>query len=69
MLYLSEILLQHHEIETFEQLLEVIAQRAQGGEIFFKIDIKPSFPDTPGNWEDRLEGAFVGVHSVTKSSR
>lgn len=66
MLYLSEILLQHHDIESFDQLCGVVSQRAQGGEIFFKIDVKPPYPDTPANWEDRLEGAFVGIHSVTK---
>jgi hypothetical protein len=65
MLYLSEILLQHHDIETFEQLCEVVTQRASG-EMFFRIDIKPTYPDTPANWEDRLEGAFVGIHSITK---
>jgi len=65
MLHLSEILLQHHDITTFEQLLEVVRSRAQT-EMFFRIDIKPPYPDTPANWEDRLEGAFVGVHSVTK---
>lgn len=65
MLYLSEILLQHHDIGNFEQLCEVVRQEAEG-HIHFRIDVKPSYPDTPGNWEDRLEGAFVGVHSVTK---
>ena len=65
MLHLSEVLLQHHDIETFEQLLEVVRSRAQS-EIFFPIDIKPPSPDTPANWEDQLEGAFVGIHSVTK---
>jgi hypothetical protein len=65
MLYLSEVLLQHHDIETFAELLEVVRQRAQS-EMFFKIDIKPTYPDTPPNWEDQLEGAFVGIHSVTK---
>jgi hypothetical protein len=65
MLYLSEVLLQHHDIETFERLCEVVTQRAQT-EMFFKIDVKPPYPDTPPNWEDRLEGAFVGVHSVTR---
>jgi len=65
MLHLSEILLQHHDITTFEQLLEVVRSRAQT-EMFFRIDIKPPYPDTPANWEDRLEGAFVGIHSVTK---
>ncbi|HEY5683401.1 MAG TPA: hypothetical protein VIR61_06975 [Sulfuricaulis sp.] len=65
MLHLSEILLQHHDITTFEQLLEVVRSRAQA-EMFFRIDIKPPYPDTPANWEDQLEGAFVGIHSVTK---
>jgi hypothetical protein len=65
MLHLSEILLQHHDIATFEQLLEVVRQRAQT-EMFFRIDIKPTYPDTPSNWEDQLEGAFVGIHSITK---
>ncbi|MEW6329892.1 MAG: sulfur relay protein DsrC [Pseudomonadota bacterium] len=65
MLHLSEILLQHHDIATFEQLLEVVRSRAQT-EMFFRIDIKPPYPDTPANWEDQLEGAFVGIHSITK---
>jgi hypothetical protein len=65
MLYLSEVLLQHHDIETFEQLCEVVSRRAQS-EFHFKIDVKPPYPDTPANWEDRLEGAFVGINSVTR---
>ncbi|MCR4345838.1 MAG: hypothetical protein NUV55_01335 [Sulfuricaulis sp.] len=65
MLHLSEILLQHHDIATFEQLLEVVRSRAQS-EMFFRIDIKPTYPDTPANWEDQLEGAFVGIHSITR---
>jgi hypothetical protein len=43
----------------------VVRQRAET-EMFFRIDIKPPYPDTPANWEDQLEGAFVGIHSVTK---
>lgn len=65
MLYLSEVLIQHHEVENFEQLLDVVKQKA-GSEIFFRIDVKPPYPDTPANWEDQLEGAFVGIHSVTR---
>jgi len=64
-LNLSEILLQNHHIETFEELIEVVRRKAGEGEIFFRIDIKPPYPDTPPNWEDLLEGAFVGVNSVT----
>ena len=65
MLYLSEVLLQNHDIETFGQLVEVVQERAST-EMFFMMDIKPPYPDTPPNWEDRLEGAFVGVNSVTR---
>jgi len=64
MLYLSEVMLQHHDLETFAELCEVISKKAESN-MFFKIDVKPPYPDTPANWEDRLEGAFVGVHSVT----
>ncbi len=65
MLHLSEILIQGHDIETFAELLTVVSQRAQG-EMFFRIDVKPPYPDTPPNWEDLLEGAFVGINSVTR---
>ena len=58
MLYLSELLIEHHELETFEQLLQLVKERARSGERFFRIDVRPPFPDTPENWEDRLEAAF-----------
>jgi len=61
MLCLSEILLSQHEIETFEQLIPLIRARARGGERFFQMDVKPPFPDTPEDWEDRLEAAFNGT--------
>ena len=66
MLYLSEILMQHHEINNFEELLKIIPEVAkEKGEIFMHIDVKPQYADVPANWEDKLEGAFAGVHSVT----
>ena len=61
MLWLSEILLQHHDIESFAELLEIVRQAARKGERFLRMDIKPSFPDTPENWEDRLEAAFTAA--------
>ncbi len=67
MLNLSEVLIQNPEINTFSELKGVIkGKAASSGELFFRIDVKPSYPDTPENWEDQLEGAFVGVHSVTR---
>lgn len=64
MLNLSEVLIQNPELGSFEELIKVVRQRA-AGEIHFRIDVKPPYPDTPPNWEDRLEGAFVGINSIT----
>ncbi len=64
MIYLSEVLIQNPHLESFNQLVEVIGQQAQQGEIHLKIDIKPNYPDTPSNWEDQIEGAFAGVYSM-----
>ncbi|HHJ15954.1 MAG TPA: sulfur relay protein DsrC [Gammaproteobacteria bacterium] len=61
MLCLSEILLQHHELQTFEELVGVVESRARGGELFFQMDVRPPFPDTPESWEDRLEAAFAAA--------
>ena len=60
MLKLSDILISHQEIETFEELIPLIQEVARSGERFFRMDVKPPYGDTPGNWEDRLEAAFSG---------
>jgi len=66
LLYLSEVMLQNYDLESFEDLCAIITERAiRDREIHFKMDVKPTYPDTPANWEDRLEGAFAGVNSVT----
>jgi len=59
-LNLSEILLANRELKSFEDLLEAVRRGARN-ERFFRMDIKPPFADTPGNWEDVLESAFNGV--------
>ena len=67
MLYLSEVLMQNHDVQRFDELLKVVEKIAKtSGEIHFNMDVKPTYPDTPANWEDRLEGAFAGVYSVTQ---
>lgn len=60
MLYLSAILIERKDVETFEDFLEVIKEKAASGERFIRFDLKPPFPDTPSNWEDRIESAFSG---------
>jgi hypothetical protein len=58
MLYLSEVLLQNPQLENFEELCELIKDKSKT-EMFFRIDVKPQFFDTPENWEDRLEAMFT----------
>ncbi|MCH8106512.1 MAG: sulfur relay protein DsrC [Proteobacteria bacterium] len=62
MLYLSEILIQNPDFESFEELKQAIVDRAkQQGELFFRMDIKPPYLDTPPAWEDQLEAIFTSV--------
>lgn len=61
MLKLSDILVAHKEIDSFEQLAPLIQEVARSGERFFRMDVKPPYADTPENWEDRLEAAFSGL--------
>jgi hypothetical protein len=58
MLLLSEVLIQNPQIEDFDDLIQVIKERKQG-EMFFRIDVKPQYYNTPEDWEDRLEAAFT----------
>ena len=61
MLMLSDILISHKEINTFEELIAIIQDVARGGERFFRMDVKPPYHDTPNDWEERLEAAFSGL--------
>ena len=60
MRYLSEILLEEHDIESFSELVAAVRRRA-AHERFLHMDIRPPYLDTPDNWEDVLEAAFTGV--------
>jgi len=61
MLKLSDILVAHKEIESFDALLPLIQEVARSGERFFRMDVTPPYSDTPEDWEDRLEAAFSGL--------
>ena len=60
MLYLSEVLMGQHDLASFEDLVRAVRAAARD-ERFLHLDVKPPFPDTPPNWEDRLESAFNGA--------
>jgi hypothetical protein len=63
MLWLSEVLMQNHDLESFQELLELVRQRAREGERFLSSDVKPPFPDTPPDWEEQIEAAFTSPMS------
>ena len=60
MLYLSSIFIQEKDIVTFDELIEAVKIRAHAGEIFIRLDLKPPYPDTPKDWEEKIETAFNG---------
>ena len=62
MLYLSEVLMQEHDLKSFEDVKEALKARARKGAMLFQIDVKPPFSDTPNNWEVELEKAFTSPY-------
>jgi hypothetical protein len=58
MLYLSNILIANQDVQNFEELQELVKAYAREGEMFLRFDVKPPYPDTPPDWEDRLEATF-----------
>ena len=61
MLWLSEVMLQNHDLASFEELAQAVRARAEQGEMFFRMDVRPPFADTPEDWEERLEAAFTSA--------
>jgi hypothetical protein len=59
MIWLSEMLMQNQDLESFQQLIELVRQRARDGARFLSSDVRPPFPDTPMDWEERIEAAFT----------
>jgi hypothetical protein len=62
MLWLSEVLMQNQDLESFQQLIDIVRERAREGERFLSSDVRPPFPDTPMDWEERVEAAFTSAH-------
>lgn len=61
MLALSEILMADHDMQSFEELKQEVFKRAEQGEMFFQMDVRPPFKDTPEDWEDILEATFTSA--------
>lgn len=64
---LSQIMIEHSEVESFFDFLKVLSSRGQTGQAaLLEIDLKPEFADTPKNWETQIEAAFSYGHSYGK---
>ena len=48
-------------MQSFEELKAEIEKRAASGEIFFQMDVRPPFKDTPEDWEEILESVFTSA--------
>ncbi|MFK8026446.1 MAG: sulfur relay protein DsrC [Gammaproteobacteria bacterium] len=53
--------MQDHGMQSFEELKAELEKRAQQGEIFFQMDVRPPFKDTPEEWEEILEAVFTSA--------
>jgi hypothetical protein len=61
MLQISDMIIAHPEIVRFSDLEELVREAARQGAIHLSFDLKPEYPDTPRNWQDRLETAFLSI--------
>jgi hypothetical protein len=58
---ISDMIIAHPEINSFSGLEELVKEAARHGAIHLNFDLKPEYPDTPRNWQDRLETAFLSI--------
>ncbi|MBT8004653.1 MAG: hypothetical protein HN578_17220 [Rhodospirillales bacterium] len=55
---LSQIVIHNHDVVTFADLLKVVTALGERGMTLMEFDFKPDFPDTPRDWQTKLEIAF-----------
>ncbi|OUS05666.1 hypothetical protein A9Q96_10695 [Rhodobacterales bacterium 52_120_T64] len=56
---LSDLIIGHPDVDSFEQLGRLVAHAGESGVMFMEYDIKPDYRDTPKKWEWRLEALFT----------
>ncbi len=61
MAQISDLMIGHPEATSFADLEQLVMEAARAGEIHLYFDIKPEYPDTPRQWETRLELAFYNA--------
>jgi hypothetical protein len=54
----SDLIIEHPEVRSFEDLKRLVVAAAGNGYRFLQFDVKPEFVDTPRNWDLALEAIF-----------
>ena len=54
----SDLMIEHPEVQSFEDLKRLVVASAKTGYRFLQFDVKPEFVDTPRNWDFVLEAVF-----------
>ncbi|MCC2114029.1 MAG: sulfur relay protein DsrC [Hyphomicrobiales bacterium] len=63
---LSDLIISHPDVQSFDELVELVVAAAREGERFIAFDVKPDYRDTPRNWEMKLEAAFYWGDKVQR---
>lgn len=58
-LNLSELMISHPDLNSFRELVMLLRAYAEQEGSQFRANVKPHYPDTPKNWQDVLETAFM----------
>lgn len=55
---LSDLIIHNPEVQSFDELVKLVAKTGKEGEIFLEFDVKPDYRDTPRKWAMMLETSF-----------
>ncbi|PHQ97507.1 MAG: sulfur relay protein DsrC [Marinosulfonomonas sp.] len=56
---LSDLIIQHPDVDSFAKLKHLVAHAGESGQMFLEFDVKPDYRDTPKKWEWQLEAIFA----------
>lgn len=59
MVNLSDLIIYNPQVNSFAELLRVVAKAADEGARFLSYDVKPDYVDTPKKWQTELERVFA----------
>ena len=57
-LKLSDIIIQNPQVNSFDELRDILRKITSDDMLFLNFDVKPDYRDTPRDWQWKLEAAF-----------